>query len=69
MKILYQKLERSLRDCKFNETGKLLHENWLLKKTLVGSISNSEIDDMYNKAMDAGALGGKICGAGGGGFF
>lgn len=68
MKNIVPKLERSLTDCKFNDVGKLLHENWLLKKSLVGPISNSEIDDMYNKAMYAGALGGKICGAGGGGF-
>jgi D-glycero-alpha-D-manno-heptose-7-phosphate kinase len=61
-------LERSLAKCNFNKLGKLLHENWKLKKSLVGSISNPEIDEMYNKAMDAGALGGKICGAGGGGF-
>lgn len=62
------RLERSLGKCKFSHLGKLLHENWLLKKSLVGSISNPEIDDMYNKAMAAGAVGGKICGAGGGGF-
>jgi D-glycero-alpha-D-manno-heptose-7-phosphate kinase len=48
--------------------GKLLHENWLLKKSLVSTISNSDIDKMYQKAIDAGAIGGKICGAGGGGF-
>lgn len=68
MKNFVPRLERSLKNNNFNRLGKLLHENWLLKKTLVGSISNSEIDDMYNTAMDAGALGGKICGAGGGGF-
>ncbi len=61
-------LEDSLYKYKFNSLGRLLHDNWELKKTLVGSISNPEIDDMYNKAMEAGALGGKICGAGGGGF-
>ncbi len=68
MKDFVPELEKSLRNYKFNHLGKLLHKNWLLKKSLVDSISNSEIDDMYNKAMDAGALGGKICGAGGGGF-
>jgi len=68
MKNFVPKLESHLAGCKFNMLGKLLHENWLLKKSLVGSISNSEIDDMYNRAMNAGALGGKICGAGGGGF-
>ena len=68
MKNIVPKLEKHLGNSKFNLLGKLLHENWQLKKSLVGSISNPEIDDMYNKAMDAGALGGKICGAGGGGF-
>ncbi|RJR17848.1 MAG: GHMP kinase [Nitrospiraceae bacterium] len=68
MKNFVPRLEQSLINYKFNKLGKLLHENWLLKKSLVGSISNPEIDDMYNKAMEAGALGGKICGAGGGGF-
>jgi D-glycero-alpha-D-manno-heptose-7-phosphate kinase len=68
MKTFVPRLERSLKNYNFNRLGKLLHENWLLKKSLVGSISNSEIDDMYNTAMEAGALGGKICGAGGGGF-
>ena len=68
MKNLVPKLEESLCNYKFNRLGKLLQDNWLLKKSLVGSISNPEIDIMYDKAMDAGALGGKICGAGGGGF-
>jgi len=48
--------------------GEFLHTNWLRKKELTTSISNSQIDTMYQKALDAGALGGKICGAGGGGF-
>jgi D-glycero-alpha-D-manno-heptose-7-phosphate kinase len=68
MKAFVPKLEGLLKNYRFNKLGKLLHENWLLKKSLVGSISNSEIDDMYQTAMEAGALGGKICGAGGGGF-
>jgi D-glycero-alpha-D-manno-heptose-7-phosphate kinase len=68
MKNYVPRVERSLSNHKFNKLGKLMHENWLLKKSLVGAISNPEIDDMYKVAMDAGALGGKICGAGGGGF-
>ena len=67
MKNFVPKLEKHLENSKLDLLGKLLHENWLLKKSLVGTISNPEIDNMYNKAMDAGALGGKICGAGGGG--
>lgn len=48
--------------------GYLLHESWQLKKTLASGISNSYIDDLYEAAHQAGALGGKITGAGGGGF-
>ncbi len=48
--------------------GDLLHEGWALKKQLAGKISNDYIDDLYAAARKAGALGGKITGAGGGGF-
>jgi D-glycero-alpha-D-manno-heptose-7-phosphate kinase len=48
--------------------GGLLHENWVLKKELSSRISDPEIDRMYEHAIAAGALGGKIAGAGGGGF-
>ncbi|MBU1862097.1 MAG: kinase [Candidatus Omnitrophica bacterium] len=48
--------------------GKLLHENWELKRTLSSKITNAHIDEMYETARDAGALGGKLLGAGGGGF-
>ena len=48
--------------------GKLLHESWLLKRSLSKSVSTDFIDDLYNKAKLAGATGGKILGAGGGGF-
>jgi D-glycero-alpha-D-manno-heptose-7-phosphate kinase len=48
--------------------GKLLHESWLLKRSLSDKISTAYIDEIYEKAMKAGALGGKILGAGGGGF-
>lgn len=45
-----------------------LHKGWVRKKTLAGKISSPEIDKLYEKALDAGAIGGKILGAGGGGF-
>ena len=48
--------------------GKLLHENWMIKRKLTNKISNKEIDKIYNDAIKAGALGGKLLGAGGGGF-
>jgi D-glycero-alpha-D-manno-heptose-7-phosphate kinase len=46
----------------------MLHKSWLLKKQLASKISNSTIDDLYEVARQAGALGGKITGAGGGGY-
>jgi len=48
--------------------GVLLHESWELKKRLAGTISNGSINEMYEMARGAGAIGGKIAGAGGGGF-
>ena len=46
----------------------MLHETWKLKKSLSSIISNSDIDDMYQSAIKAGAEGGKLLGSGGGGF-
>ncbi len=51
--------------CKF---GELLHEAWMLKKSLCSKISNSVVDELYDAAMNAGAIGGKLLGAGSGGF-
>ncbi len=48
--------------------GRLMHDGWQLKKALSTKITNPQIDDIYARARKAGALGGKICGAGGGGF-
>lgn len=48
--------------------GYELDEAWKIKKTFAGGVSNPEIDDMYERARKAGALGGKVLGAGGGGF-
>ena len=52
----------------FNDFGKLLHETWKIKRSLTSLVSTSEIDDIYYAALSAGAIGGKLCGAGGGGF-
>ena len=49
--------------------GYLLHEGWMDKKNIVKEITQDYFDDIYTKAIDAGALGGKLLGAGGGGFF
>lgn len=48
--------------------GELLHEAWEAKRTLSSSVTNSQVDELYSKARAAGALGGKLTGAGGGGF-
>jgi len=53
---------------KLQEFGKLLNESWMIKRNLTDLISNDSIDEIYQAAMSAGALGGKLCGAGGGGF-
>lgn len=51
-----------------DEFGRLMDEGWKVKKSLASGITNAEIDDIYEKAKKSGALGGKITGAGGGGF-
>jgi D-glycero-alpha-D-manno-heptose-7-phosphate kinase len=51
-----------------DEFGRLLHETWQIKRSLTQTISNSNIDDIYELGRSAGALGGKLLGAGGGGF-
>lgn len=48
--------------------GRLLHESWEAKRSLSDSVSNPRIDELYERALRAGALGGKLLGAGGGGF-
>ena len=50
------------------EFGQLLHESWQIKRTLTQKISSSTIDEIYQAGLDAGAVGGKLLGAGGGGF-
>lgn len=51
-----------------DEFGQLLHESWQIKRTLTKKITNASIDAIYEAGLSAGALGGKLCGAGGGGF-
>lgn len=50
------------------EFGRLLHEGWRIKRSLTQKISNSSIDEIYEAGLSAGAVGGKLLGAGGGGF-
>jgi D-glycero-alpha-D-manno-heptose-7-phosphate kinase len=51
-----------------DEFGHLLHESWQIKRTLTQKITNPAIDEIYEAGLSAGALGGKLLGAGGGGF-
>jgi D-glycero-alpha-D-manno-heptose-7-phosphate kinase len=53
---------------RLDEFGRLLNETWQLKRALTQNITNSSIDDIYEAGLSAGALGGKLLGAGGGGF-
>jgi len=50
------------------EFGQLLHEGWQIKRSLTEKITNADIDSIYEAGISAGALGGKLLGAGGGGF-
>ena len=65
---------RILSDCReddldgVDDFGRLMHESWMLKRGLGSKVTNNTVDEMYAAAREKGALGGKLCGAGGGGF-
>ncbi len=61
-------VEAALLDNNLNKVGRLMQAGWEWKKQMAGRISSAEIDALYESALDAGATGGKIAGAGGGGF-
>jgi D-glycero-alpha-D-manno-heptose-7-phosphate kinase len=71
--ILMTKMAESLffdlKNKNFDLLGEYLHESWILKKELSNNISNPKLDEIYNIAIRNGAKGGKLLGAGGGGFF
>jgi D-glycero-alpha-D-manno-heptose-7-phosphate kinase len=50
------------------ELARLLIEGWRLKRSLASAVTNAAVDDLYERCLAAGAVGGKLCGAGGGGF-
>ncbi|MEO0095118.1 MAG: kinase [candidate division WOR-3 bacterium] len=62
IKVLCSKSKR------LDDFGKLLHESWMLKRSLTSRITTSFIDEIYERALKSGAIGGKLLGAGGGGF-
>lgn len=65
---LAKEMKASLEKNDVSEFGRILHEGWVLKRQLASGISDSVIDEMYEKAVKNGAVGGKLLGAGGGGF-
>jgi D-glycero-alpha-D-manno-heptose-7-phosphate kinase len=68
LKAMAQEATACLREHAFEDFGCLLNESWKFKKQLASGISNGTIDAMYSTARKAGAIGGKVSGAGGGGF-
>ena len=66
---LASNFEKELILSNFDNCGSILHENWLIKKKLNQSVSSINLDQMYEEARNSGAIGGKILGAGGGGYF
>jgi D-glycero-alpha-D-manno-heptose-7-phosphate kinase len=68
IKSLANETEVILNSGDIDQIGDILARNWELKKNLSSNITSSEINDMYQTAMQGGAEGGKIAGAGGGGF-
>jgi D-glycero-alpha-D-manno-heptose-7-phosphate kinase len=68
LKVLTHDMKRALLVGDLREFGELLNLAWESKRQMAKGISNSRIDDIYHAALEAGALGGKMSGAGGGGF-
>jgi len=66
-KLAYQGKEAIIKEA-FDDLGGMLHRGWQLKKQLASKVSDSDLDGMYQTALKNGAIGGKITGAGGGGF-
>lgn len=68
MVALVSELKECLYAGNLSDFGKIMHENWILKQKLAAQISNNEIEEIYKKGLENGATGGKLLGAGGGGF-
>jgi len=68
MRDLAEQAFRAICNGDVDALGELMHRNWMLKKSLSGKISDEWIDGKYSRAMELGAKGGKVVGAGGGGF-
>ena len=68
LELTAEALKEMVEPTDLNKIGKLLNEEWLIKKELSGKISNKELDEIHAAGLNAGALGGKLLGSGGGGF-
>jgi len=68
MKELTLEMRDNLNNNRLDNFGEMLHKTWLLKKSLANSIADFEINSIYERGVRAGATGGKVLGAGGGGF-
>lgn len=65
---LARRLKLEIQNNNLDAFGEIIHENWRLKKSLAAGVSTTHIDDWYDRARKAGAIGGKLLGAGSGGF-
>jgi D-glycero-alpha-D-manno-heptose-7-phosphate kinase len=68
MRDLAYEMRETLSRGDVENVGSLLHRNWELKRSLVAGLSDAQVDDWYGQAREAGAIGGKLLGAGAGGF-
>jgi D-glycero-alpha-D-manno-heptose-7-phosphate kinase len=68
IQVIARQAKKAFEDENISEIGYLMHDSWVQKRGISNLISNSYIDDIYNKAVCSGALGGKVMGAGGSGF-
>ena len=65
---LSEDFKKALINNNLSLVGNLLNDNWSYKKQLAGKITNTVVDELYNKTLSLGAIGGKLLGAGGSGF-
>jgi D-glycero-alpha-D-manno-heptose-7-phosphate kinase len=65
--LIAERIIEPLKDNNFIEVGRLMSEEWKIRRTLAEGITTPKLNEMYEAAMNAGAVGGKVCGAGGGG--
>lgn len=68
IKLIVGKMREALNNGDLDALGSLLHQGWVQKRSMSDKVSNFDIDTMYHAAREAGATGGKLCGAGAGGF-